>query len=56
MKKICILGSGVGGGILALELLKKCDAQIYIVVIDAKNEQDSASRVWRSWEPTIQLL
>ena len=44
MKKICILGSGVGGGILALELLKKCDAQIYIVDIDTKNEHDKKKK------------
>ena len=45
MKKICILGSGVGGGILALELLKKCDAQIYIVDIDTKNEHDKKKKI-----------
>lgn len=39
MKKICILGGGAGGGILALELLKKCDAKIYIVDVDTNDNQ-----------------
>lgn len=39
MKKICILGSGAGGGVLALELSKIWPGEICIIDLDSKSKK-----------------